>query len=264
MKYKFEKNRFYRKVLVEPLTTITVKEINMDNLDRKRKVIDIPKREPIRQEVDRANRAKFSNTYKKIDTLNPIFKDKTIFIIGGGPSLLNFDFSVLKDKFVIAINKAFLTYPNADVLYWTDSRFYKWFETDINKFKGLKITNKPRPAVNDIINLRDTGRDGLELKPDGIRHGNNSGYAAINVAIHLGAKNIILLGYDMESKGNKTHFHDGYQIKHNPRIYENNMMPHFNTLIKPLEEKGVKVWNINKDSKLRCFPFCTLLEALNF
>lgn len=202
--------------------------------------------------------------YPNLGKIQPIYKDKVIYIIGGGPSLKNFDWTLLKDKVKIAINKAFLYVPDAEVIYWTDYRFYKWYEKEITEFKGSKVTNKNKPLKTDIINLRDTGRSGLDMDPSSLRHGNNSGFAAINLAVHYGAKKIVLLGYDMNSQANATHWHDGYtKISHNHKIYKKSMIPFFSTLVEPLREAGVSVWNANPNSALDTFPKCTLNEALN-
>ena len=55
----------------------------------------------------------------KTSTIQPIWRGETCFIIGGGPSLADMDWNRLAGKRTIAINKALLSYPNADVLYWT-------------------------------------------------------------------------------------------------------------------------------------------------
>jgi hypothetical protein len=196
-----------------------------------------------------------------------IFEGQAVYIIGGGPSLKDFDFSLLEHLNVIAINKAFLSYPESNVLFFMDKRFYKWYEKEIDLFKGLKFTNKPVPVKEDIINLKDTGKEGLETDPFCIRHGNNSGYGAINLAFLMGAKRIYLLGYDMSSiSPTQTHFHSGYKefnVTHNPKVYKDNMIPYFDKLVQPLKTKGIEIYNANKNSKLKCFPFCTLQNALD-
>jgi len=199
--------------------------------------------------------------YKEIQ---PIYKDQTIYLIGGGPSLKNFDFNVLKTKNSIAINKAYQVASFANFLYWSDFRFYQWFKEDIDNFKGFKVTNKPKPIDDNIINLKDTGKLGIDINPHALRHGNNSGYAAINLAVHLGVNKIILLGYDMGSSGNATHFHNGYDTKTDEKVYKNNMLPCFESLVDELKELKIEIWNASKDSKLTCFPKCSLLEAINF
>jgi hypothetical protein len=199
--------------------------------------------------------------YKEIE---PIYRGETIYLIGGGPSLKGFDFNLLKDKKTIAINKAYTVAPFANFLYWSDYRFYQLFKEDIDNFKGYKVTNKPKPVIDSIINLKDTGKLGLDIHPHALRNGNNSGYAAINLAVHLGAKKIILLGYDMGSSGKDTHFHSGYDTRTEEKIYKNNMIPCFDSIVDELKELNIEIWNSSKDSKLTCFPKCSLTEVLNF
>jgi len=262
-----DKKTFYQKIAIEPRTTKTVHVIGKETNKRKTIKPNINNQE-MNEEIksvnpDTPSTPKSIKLYKNLGKIEKIFDNETVYLVAGGPSLKGFDFNKLINKNTIAINKAFI-YCECDVLYWTDMRFYKWFEKEIKEYKGLKVTNKPNPIAKDIINLRDSGRTGLDTDPRALRHGNNSGYAAINLAYHTGAKNIILLGYDMGQTGTTSHFHDGYNIRHNPKIYQNNMLPHFNTIVEPLREKGVNVWNANPNSNLKCFPFCTIDEALNF
>jgi len=42
--------------------------------------------------------------------------NRRCFIIGGGESLINFDFSCLKNELIITINKAFQFVPNATII----------------------------------------------------------------------------------------------------------------------------------------------------
>ena len=204
------------------------------------------------------NKAKIPNTYKKIGKIEPIYKGETIYIIGGGPSLKGFNWTKLISKRTIAVNKAFLFYPGADVLYWTDVRFYDWYEKEINEFKGLKVTNKNRPVRDDVINLLDTGRLGLDTNPSNIRHGSNSGYAAINLAVHLGAKTIVLLGFDMRMTGQRSHWHDGYTTPQNPTVYAQAMIPAFDTLVEPLRNLKIEVYNACPTSALNTFKKCSI------
>jgi hypothetical protein len=90
----------------------------------------------------------------KISKVSEIWKGETVYIIGGGPSLKDFKWEWLIGKITIAVNKAFYSYPNADILYWTDGRFYNWIKDDINKFKGTKYTITPAyPGISQDINI---------------------------------------------------------------------------------------------------------------
>jgi uncharacterized Rossmann fold enzyme len=206
-----------------------------------------------------------SRRYEKITTLEPIYLGETIYIVGGGPSLKGFDFERLKGKIVIAVNKALYHVPFAQVLYWSDQRFYEWYGEDVDKYNGIKVTNKPQPKRADIINLVDTGKDGLELEAHAIRHGGNSGYAAINVAYHLGARKIVLLGFDMQNgKGGESHFHEGYPTRPTSNeVIQSNMLPSFDTLVDPLKRRKVEIYNLSSTSLIKCFQRIDLETALS-
>lgn len=202
--------------------------------------------------------------YDNYTYIDPIFLGDTIYIIGGGPSLKGFDFNLLKDKTVIAVNKAFLHLPMAQVLYWSDTRFFEWYSKEIEDFKGIKVTCRPQPKRNDIINLLNTGKTGLETMSYGLRDGGNSGYAAINLAYHLGAKQIVLLGFDMQTNGKETHWHEGYSSTADTETMGRLMIPNFDSLVEPLAKRKVKVYNASPISKLTSFEKITIEEALAF
>jgi len=199
-------------------------------------------------------------------SISPIWAGETVFVIGGGPSLKDVNWNILAGKKTIAINKSFLNYPNADVLYWTDSRFYSWYNQQIDEFNGIKYTIRYSVNYTGNINLLKKGRRyGLESRTDTLAHGNNSGYAAINLAYHLGAKKIVLLGYDMGNVNGESHFHGGYPIKATgDDVYEKQFIPGFNQLAEDLKKKNVEVWNACKTSKLLAFPKISLERDLRF
>jgi hypothetical protein len=194
------------------------------------------------------------------------FEGETIYIIGGGPSLKNFNFDQLKGLKTIVINKAVFFHQTADVLYWTDSRFYTWYKNDIDNFSGLKFSLKPGSQyTKDIKVLRKGVAHGLEKDPHTLAHGYNSGYAAINLAYHLGANRIVLLGFDMHNTNKDTHFHDGYPTRPaGDHIYRDKFLPGFKELEKDLRTVGVTVFNASTHSQLNTFPKITLAQALSF
>ena len=209
---------------------------------------------------------KIANTWKydNYTYIDPIFLGDTIYIVGGGTSLKGFNFDLLKDKTVIAVNKAFLHLPFAQVLYWSDTRFFEWHGKEIGEFSGIKVTCRPQPKRGDVINLLNTGKTGLETMSYGLRDGGNSGYAAINLAYHLGAKKIVLLGFDMQTNGKETHWHEGYSSTADTGTMERLMIPNFDSLVEPLEKRKVKVYNASPISKLTCFDKISIEEALAF
>lgn len=201
------------------------------------------------------------------------WKGSRCFVIGGGPSITGFDFERLRGEKIIAINKAYEYCDFADIMFSMDSRYYNGIvrgflgskaKRKFDAFKGYKVwLDTMNFRYNDIYYLMKAGDFGLSLSmEDGLRHGNNSGYAAVNLAFCLGANPIYLLGYDMKHKSNgQTHFHEGYPWGQNPgqaRAFAQG----FDEMVPVLKDKGIRVINLNPDSALKCFPRKAINEVL--
>lgn len=185
-----------------------------------------------------------------------------IVIVGGGPSLIKFDWQRLRGMRIIAVNRAYEVLPWAEIVYFADLRFWHWNKFRLIAHRGRKITTMPRVDDKDVEHWKITGYEGLDLEPKQIRQGNNSGYAAINIAVHMGAKRIFLFGFDMCHQDDRSHWHNGYPVISRERVFDK-MLPHFHTLNPPLRELGVEVINACQTSKLECFRKCTIDEALS-
>lgn len=191
------------------------------------------------------------------------------FIIGGGPSLKGFDFSQLSNEFTIAINRAHEFIKNPSIIFFIDE---DGFYNELMKGSfGQKAINRFNTNQSIRISLNISGRNyeenihsipiskmpemTFDLK-DGLHDGGNSGYAALNLAVCLGAETIYLLGYDMkgDGKGRQTWFHGGYKKIGKEKNYKD-WIKHFEKVAPILKNKGIKVINLNPDSKLKCFDF---------
>lgn len=205
------------------------------------------------------------NSHKHYSKIIPLWKGETVYIIGGGPSLKGFEWNKLRGKKTIALNKAVQFWPASDALYWTDGRVWSWLKEDIIKFKGKRFTLSPRSYPCEVTLLKRGKKLGIEWSSDSIAHGNNSGAAAINLAIHLGAKRIILLGYDMGKNNKESHFHNGYPTKVTAdNIYKNQFLPAFTAINNDLKGKNIQIFNACPTSKLNTFKKITIEEALSF
>jgi hypothetical protein len=191
-----------------------------------------------------------------------LFPGETIVCIGGGPSLTKADVEACRGKTrVIAVNDAYRIAPFADVLYACDEKWWKWHQ-GVPSFTGLKYGMAIRPGkYPDVQRLTDTGVEGLEREPTGLRTGRNGGYQAINLAVHLGAARILLLGYDMQRGATQTHwFGDHPEIRNSPYA---SFAEAYNTLVKPLRELGIGIVNCSRETALTCFPRLTIDQALD-
>jgi hypothetical protein len=257
-----------KKVVKQPTAIIKPSNITrrVHNRNFKKATDDHAARNYARKELIIKESNAPSNNSVKYSTVPTLFKNETVYIIGGGPSLKNFNFANLKGHKTIAINKSILFHNDADVLYWTDSRFYTWYKNDIDNFNGLKFALKPGSQYTSDINILKKGiPHGLEKDPGVLAHGYNSGYAAINLAYHLGASRIVLLGFDMHNTNKDTHFHDGYPASAASNyIYKDKFIPGFKELERCLRIEGVTVFNASPHSQLNVFPKITLVQALSF
>ncbi|MFA5031206.1 MAG: glycosyltransferase [Patescibacteria group bacterium] len=239
----------------------------------KHKIID----ERIKNEIIKQNPQTFQIHFLQETLPTGSWNNQRCFIIGGGPSLKEFDFSKLQGERVIAINKAFVDAPFADIQFSVDRQFQEWV-TDPKKggdkmakardawphFKGHKVWLKVpgEHYFEGIEFVKSAGNEGISLSlEEGVYDGSNSGYAALNLAIALGANPIYLLGYDMKHNNGNSHYHEGYfkEQKENQLTLFARKFPKLAELAK---EKNIQVVNLNQNSELQCFPFDTLENAL--
>lgn len=218
-------------------------------------------------------------------TVPPVWRDSTIVCLGCGPSLAEADLDLVhqSEARVIAINSSYQLAPWADVLYAGDARFWLWYN-HAPEFTGTRVAmawngregkffrNYDQVDHRKVFYLASTGFYGLEEDPRGVREGKNSGYAAINLAVHLGASRVVLVGYDMRSRGSRHHW-DAREVDErllapgdhahlvNPPPFEL-FLPAFQSIIEPLEDLGVEVINCTTGSALDCFPHAELVEVV--
>jgi len=139
--------------------------------------------------------------------------DKPVFLIGGGPSLKGFKFSRLRGKgVVVAINDAMKSIPWADCVFTIDTLWLRRRRELLRQFTGEKIAAVP-PEYRDVPDFKYADRvNAVRVSRDShtIHTGENSGFAAMNLAIVKKGNPIYLLGYDLGEPG---HWHDGYEFK---------------------------------------------------
>ena len=202
------------------------------------------------------------------------WKDEACFIVAGGPSLMGFDFNRLKGAGrIIAINKAYLNVPFADILLFMDISFYhvaiqnrlgEGSREAFEKFKGhrvfLDIQHK-MPLLT--YSIHSAGRWGFPSSmEEGLYHGNNTGYVALQLAYVLGCNPIYLLGYDASQINGKSHYHDGYpHMRQSPQVSAS-FAKGIEDLAPGLKKAGRRVINLNPNSAIKCFEFKTPDEVL--
>jgi len=200
------------------------------------------------------------------------WRGRPAYIIGGGPSLeKHWPWLIprLQGELTIGINRAFEKF-DPTIIFGMDPTFIRWLQ--MGKYGELakqawersraykvwlNVHNVKLP--DDVYMLKCYGgyNNALGSFPltmrEGIGHGTNSGYAALNLAACLGASPIFLLGFDMKRDGQKTHWHNGH-----PRVMPEDQpvkfKKRFQIAAKTLAKANIAVINLNPDSALECFP----------
>ncbi len=200
-------------------------------------------------------------------TVPRLWPQATIVCLATGPSLTAADVDACRGRArLIAIKDAIRLAPDADVLYGAGGDNARWWQKHgptLQAFAGLRYALHDDAATWATV-LRNTGPTGLERDPGGLKTGKNSGYQAINLAVHLGAARILLLGYDQYQAPNGPKYFFGNR----PATDQNrspfvDFLPTFETLVAPLQALGVSVVNCSRETKLTCFPRRPLAEVLD-
>ncbi len=190
------------------------------------------------------------------------WKGHRCFIIGGGPTVLTHNLDRLAGELTIGVNRAYdVYYPS--ILCALDPQFYEWAETGaFGIFSELRYRSYPgTKAWAQVRKDTSVNASGIYTVENIARHCNNSGQAAINLAIELGASPIYLIGFDL--KGNPTNFHDGYPTGASSGVYEGFKESIERYVPEKAEEHGVEIINLSPDSALDTFYYGDFDEVLD-
>jgi hypothetical protein len=192
----------------------------------------------------------------KADWLN-----QDVFVIGGGPSLRDFDWTLLHSELTIGCNTAFkLGADVCKICYFGDNSWYEYFKFELAKFKGIVFTSDKHFAKSKIPWLWTMPRQAQGLHHAALGWNGNTGASAINLALILGAKRVYLLGFDMKRINNRPNWH-----KHvirpaatKPAIYQG-FIRSFKHVARDWHDKfdDREIWNVTNDSGLgqELFPW---------
>ena len=171
------------------------------------------------------------------------WSDREVFVIGAGPSLEGFDFSVL-DGYTIGANKSAIV-AKTDCMYSLDWKFGLEFHEEILEYPGevyFGVMSKHVTKFNPAITyLRSNREGGLSTDPR-MTVGLNSGYGSLNIAALKNAKRVSLLGFDMKL-GAKKHFHGGYKWDGSKGASYNAWARRFKFAKETIDELGIRVLN---------------------
>jgi hypothetical protein len=217
-----------------------------------------------------------------------------VWIIGGGPSLSKqFDIpdpviksviegasplsvfspymTAIHNKHVIGVNVSYMLGTWIDMIFFGDTGFFLAHKQGLADFPGLRVSSTPHTSGIDWIKYlqKDSAHTrGISPNPKMISWNGNSGAAAISVAVHTGAKRIILLGFDMRLNGNRDqHWHNIYGKAHLDETKMRKLpfdrhLRGFPIIAEDAKRMGVEIINACPDSAITCFPRVSVKELL--
>jgi hypothetical protein len=169
---------------------------------------------------------------------------------------------------VLAIKDAHRLMPFAEVMYACDAHWWD-AHNGCPEFSGEKWSShsekdNDKTATAEKYGLRlvrGQDQEGFSFDPSVIHYGSNSGFQAVNMALLMGARKIVLVGFDMHNHG-PAHFFGNhpYHPHGKPGLYSSFIAP-FSRAVKLLPA-GIEIVNCTPGSALKCFPMMELEEAL--
>jgi hypothetical protein len=204
------------------------------------------------------------DVYGKIS--KPFWDDKPVAIVGGGPSMVGFDYERLRGAHVLAVKRVALSIPWADAAFgWGDlpdkingspSRIY-W---------AVPEDQAQPPTAKNITYLHRLDGHGVSEDPGSVFGGKTSGFGAMQVCIHKRAKRVILFGFDYDGGNGGPHIGEGtaqYQRrKAQDAISWASWAEHFRVYVEPLRQLGIEVVNACPTSAIRCFQKVTQHDGI--
>lgn len=199
------------------------------------------------------------------------WSDQPLYIIGGGPSLKGFPFDRIPGRKLGCNKAAWLS--GSDALVTLDQNFARQCRADIQRFadNGGEVVMVMPPSENGhkqiegATYVQRVRNQGLSTQPDRL-YGVHTGYAALGLAFLKGAKEIALLGIDMQVSKGGFHWHDSYPWQNEQaHRFMGKWADGFERAYQQLTEAGVSVTNFvdpNMPLRLATFPTRPLEDLL--
>lgn len=175
---------------------------------------------------------------------------KEIYVVGCGPSLKGFNWTLLADKTTIAVNGSLKDVPNPNIFITADSYFAfraahaNFWNIDTHKVLVMGTDHAHYKRVKPVVHQYDHrivpvsfgGQIGLSKSQ--FATGQNSGFCGLQYAVILGAKVIHLLGMDFCCEDSSSNYHGLYT---STSIKFAEFFRHFKTGIEILRRHKIKV-----------------------
>lgn len=220
--------------------------------------------------------------YSKLKEFKNIHEGKRCFIVGTGPSLTMDDLQLIINEYSFSVNSIVLSFPDTNwrpTYYAIQDRYgYERLKDAIREanmpyvFNG--ISDKRMTPVMDIdnitfpLNLLDHGKripnHMTRFSGDAFKcvyAGHSITYSAMELAVYMGFKEIILLGVDCDYSKAINHV-KAYSVQDDINAAYL-MRESYKVARKYADEHGIKILNATRNAKLDVFERVKLEEILS-
>jgi hypothetical protein len=193
-------------------------------------------------------------------------------ILAGGESLPD----ILKGRecrqkgwFTIGVNLAgYMIGDWVNVCFFADALMYWNHKDALKQCQARKISlDKTKEGVASIATdpghtvevWQWGGCHGVNTRPGFCCFNRSSGGAAINLAYHLGAKRVFLLGYNMnlDENGDMQEWYPEEWKRKSKKGYHNMLLP-FDKIAADAKRLGMEILNATPGSAIKQFPFVNI------
>lgn len=196
---------------------------------------------------------------------NPI-----VTVCASGPSMTRVDAERAHDRsLTIVINETWKLLPCADYLYAADADWWVDRAPSADEFRGARLSQTvgwrersvdPPPFKYKLIHghappCKTTGT---------IYSGSNSSFQAMQIAILMGARRVVLLGLDLSvGPDGQSHWHGDYDDPKFNRASPYSLFAERFSRFANLYGGPCEIVNASRQTALTCFPRVSIEEAYN-
>lgn len=194
------------------------------------------------------------------------WENQTVFLIGGGPSAADQDVDRLRGRKVIVINSSCTLVPWADVLYFGDERWWRENKEAVAAFVGRTVSASANGSARTLrLDRVVFGKDEsprLSSNPREVAQRRTSMTAAINLAVHFGARSIVTLGLDGgPSADGRTHHHKPHGWSQRKNCWDEQRSD-LGVIAQGLRRLNIPLINCSPGSRVPFWPVTSLAEFL--
>jgi len=196
--------------------------------------------------------------YGKIS--KPLWDEKPVAVIGGGSSLIDFDFEKLRGAHVLAVKR--LDIPWADAGFGLDYCRDKLADAQSRIYWAVREEAGEPLTQRNITMLKRLDGQQVSDDPGVIYGGGTSGFGALQICIHKRAKQIVLFGFDYDGTSGATNGAGQERKRAQAAANWAAWSEHFRVYVPYFSQHGIQVVNACPSSAISCFQKVALQDAV--